>query len=266
MWAGRKRDDLAGPRRSAVERSAERPLRAPEGDGGAQPGPGGLAPGGARVVGRRDPPSPDPGRSGHRQADLQALQGRAAAPTAVSRRPQGFLARAAAASRTRPGAGGGLPGARPCAGPVDRGPEGDPGAQPPVHRAPGRGGSARAQMAPLHAGRDGPGAVVAAARAARGRSSRAAARREGRPGLPALVKVILRNPRKEIEVDGKRRVKELLVELDILPSTVLVIRGNELLTGDTVVGGDDVLEVRPVMSGGSARTPRSAASAGTPPL
>ncbi|HJR05248.1 MAG TPA: thiamine biosynthesis protein ThiS [Methylomirabilota bacterium] len=69
------------------------------------------------------------------------------------------------------------------------------------------------------------------------------------------MKVILRNPRKEIEVDGRRRVKELLVELDILPSTVLVIRGNELLTGDTVVGGDDVLEVRPVMSGGSAGTP-----------
>jgi sulfur carrier protein len=69
------------------------------------------------------------------------------------------------------------------------------------------------------------------------------------------VKIILRNPRKEIEVDGRRRVKELLVELDILPSTVLVIRGNELLTGDTVVGGDDVLEVRPVMSGGSAGTP-----------
>lgn len=68
------------------------------------------------------------------------------------------------------------------------------------------------------------------------------------------MKVILRNPRKEIEVDGKRRVKELLVELDILPSTVLVIRGNELLTGDTVVGGDDVVEVRPVMSGGSAGT------------
>lgn len=69
------------------------------------------------------------------------------------------------------------------------------------------------------------------------------------------MRVILRNPRKEIEVDGKRRVKELLVELDILPSTVLVIRGNELLTGDTVVGGDDVLEVRPVMSGGSAGAP-----------
>jgi sulfur carrier protein len=65
------------------------------------------------------------------------------------------------------------------------------------------------------------------------------------------VKVILRNPRREIDVAGRRRVKELLGELGILPSTVLVIRDNELLTGDAVVGGDDVLEVRPVMSGGS---------------
>jgi sulfur carrier protein len=64
------------------------------------------------------------------------------------------------------------------------------------------------------------------------------------------VKVILRNPRREVDVEGKRRVKELLSELGILPSTVLVIRDNELLTGDAVVGGDDVLEVRPVMSGG----------------
>jgi sulfur carrier protein len=69
------------------------------------------------------------------------------------------------------------------------------------------------------------------------------------------VKVILRNPRREIAVDGKRRVKDLLVELDILPSTVLVIRDNELLTGDAVVGDDDVLEVRPVMSGGRGGTP-----------
>ena len=53
-------------------------------------------------------------------------------------------------------------------------------------------------------------------------------------------------------MDGRRRVKELLADLDILPGTVLVIRGDELLTGDTVVGGDDVLEVRPVMSGGGA--------------
>jgi sulfur carrier protein len=68
------------------------------------------------------------------------------------------------------------------------------------------------------------------------------------------VKIILRNPRREIAVDGKRRVKDLLVELEILPSTVLVIRDNELLTGDATVGGDDVLEVRPVMSGGRGDT------------
>ena len=66
------------------------------------------------------------------------------------------------------------------------------------------------------------------------------------------MKVILRNPRREIEVSGKRRVKELLLELDIPAGTVLVIRGDELLTGDTVVGDEDVLEVRPVMSGGGA--------------
>ena len=66
------------------------------------------------------------------------------------------------------------------------------------------------------------------------------------------MKVILRNPRREVEVSGKRRVKELLVELDILPGTVLVIRSDELLTSDTVVGDDDVLELRPVMSGGGA--------------
>jgi sulfur carrier protein len=65
------------------------------------------------------------------------------------------------------------------------------------------------------------------------------------------MKVILRNPRRELEMSGKRRVKELLKELDILPSTVLVIRRDELLTGDTVIGDDDVLEVRPVISGGS---------------
>ena len=64
------------------------------------------------------------------------------------------------------------------------------------------------------------------------------------------MRVILRNPRREVEIKGKRRVKELLAELDILAGTVLVIRGDELVTSDTVVGDDDVLEVRPVMSGG----------------
>jgi len=67
------------------------------------------------------------------------------------------------------------------------------------------------------------------------------------------MKVILRYPKREVEVAGKRRVKELLQEFDVLPETVLVIRGSELLTADTVVGGDDVIELRPVISGGATR-------------
>lgn len=65
------------------------------------------------------------------------------------------------------------------------------------------------------------------------------------------MKVILRYPKREVEVSGRRRVKELLRDLDVLPETVLVIRGSELLTADAVVGEDDVIELRPVISGGA---------------
>ena len=64
------------------------------------------------------------------------------------------------------------------------------------------------------------------------------------------MKVLLRNPRREVSVAGNRRVKEILRELEILPETVLVIRGDTLVTADQVVGDDDVIELRPVMSGG----------------
>jgi sulfur carrier protein len=64
------------------------------------------------------------------------------------------------------------------------------------------------------------------------------------------VRVILRNQGRELELAGRRRVKELLAELGVLPETVLVIRGRELLTADEVVREDDVIELRPVISGG----------------
>ncbi|MGH7391263.1 MAG: MoaD/ThiS family protein [Candidatus Rokuibacteriota bacterium] len=67
------------------------------------------------------------------------------------------------------------------------------------------------------------------------------------------MKVVLRNPRREVEVRGGRRVKDVLRELDILPDTVLVIRGDAMMTADQVVGDDDTIELRPVMSGGSGR-------------
>ncbi len=71
-------------------------------------------------------------------------------------------------------------------------------------------------------------------------------------GYNPAVKIKLRNPNREVEMPGRKRVKDVLRDLDILPGTVLVIRGAALLTGDEVVGDGDELEVRPVMSGGSA--------------
>ena len=64
------------------------------------------------------------------------------------------------------------------------------------------------------------------------------------------MKVMLRNPKREVEVAGNRRVKDVLRELEILPETVLVIRGDELITADQVVAEADTIELRPVMSGG----------------
>ena len=66
------------------------------------------------------------------------------------------------------------------------------------------------------------------------------------------MKVILRNPRREVEVAGGRRVKDVLRELGIIPETVLVIRGDTMITADQHVAADDVIELRPVMSGGRA--------------
>ena len=71
------------------------------------------------------------------------------------------------------------------------------------------------------------------------------------------VKIRLRNPSREVELAGRKRVKDVLRELDILPGTVLVIRGADLLTADEMVGEGDELEVRPVMSGGRARAGES---------
>ncbi|HVG78725.1 MAG TPA: MoaD/ThiS family protein [Patescibacteria group bacterium] len=62
---------------------------------------------------------------------------------------------------------------------------------------------------------------------------------------------MLRNPKREVEVAGNRRVKDVLRELEILPETVLVIRGDELITADQVVSDTETIELRPVMSGGA---------------
>jgi sulfur carrier protein len=64
------------------------------------------------------------------------------------------------------------------------------------------------------------------------------------------MKVILRHPTREVEVEGASTVSTVLKQLDILPETVLVIRGGELLMASEHLEPDDVIELRPVISGG----------------
>jgi sulfur carrier protein ThiS len=56
--------------------------------------------------------------------------------------------------------------------------------------------------------------------------------------------------RREVELQGRRRVRELLRDLDLLPGTVIVIRNDELITDEDVVGAEDAIEIRSVISGG----------------
>jgi sulfur carrier protein len=65
------------------------------------------------------------------------------------------------------------------------------------------------------------------------------------------VKVVLRNPRREIEVAGPMRVEALLRQLELNRESVLVIRGDTLVTGDALLDDSDRVEVRPVISGGA---------------
>ncbi|MBT8202150.1 MAG: thiamine biosynthesis protein ThiS [Acidimicrobiia bacterium] len=64
------------------------------------------------------------------------------------------------------------------------------------------------------------------------------------------MKVILRNPRREVEVAGQSTVSEVLRALDVIPETVLVIRDGELLMKTDAVDENDTIELRPVISGG----------------
>ncbi len=64
------------------------------------------------------------------------------------------------------------------------------------------------------------------------------------------MKVKLRNPDRELDVPGPRRVREVLADLNIDPDTVLVIRNKELITREERLNQNDEIEVRPVISGG----------------
>jgi sulfur carrier protein len=62
--------------------------------------------------------------------------------------------------------------------------------------------------------------------------------------------VLLRNPKREVEIEGPLTVDALLVRLELNPESVLVICGDTLVTRDTRLAHDDTVEIRSVISGG----------------
>jgi len=65
------------------------------------------------------------------------------------------------------------------------------------------------------------------------------------------MKVRLSHPERDVEVKGPKRAGELLRDLNLVPEAHLVIRGDDLVTEDELLKDEDLVEVRPVISGGA---------------
>lgn len=65
------------------------------------------------------------------------------------------------------------------------------------------------------------------------------------------MRVVLRNPRREIEIRGPMTVSALLQRLELNAESVLVIAGDELVPRDARLDDGADVEIRPVISGGS---------------
>jgi len=62
--------------------------------------------------------------------------------------------------------------------------------------------------------------------------------------------VLLRNPRRELDLNGPLGVQALLGQLDFNRESVLVIVDGTLVTGDATIPDAATVEIRPVISGG----------------
>ncbi len=65
------------------------------------------------------------------------------------------------------------------------------------------------------------------------------------------MKVRLSNPERLVEIQGPKRVKDLLRDMGMISEAYLVIRGEDLVTEDELLADSDEVEIRPVISGGS---------------
>jgi len=66
------------------------------------------------------------------------------------------------------------------------------------------------------------------------------------------MRVVLRNPKRELDVPAPRNIGHLLQDLEIIAESVIVIRNDTLATSDERLSDDDVVEIRPVTSGGAS--------------
>ena len=78
------------------------------------------------------------------------------------------------------------------------------------------------------------------------------------------MKILLRNPRRELEMTGPMTVHAMLQKLEISPESVLVIVGDELVPRDARVDDSASVEIRPVISGGDGAEPPKRSAQGGP--
>ena len=74
------------------------------------------------------------------------------------------------------------------------------------------------------------------------------------------MQVKLSHPERSVEIKGPKKARDVLRELNLVQEAHLVIRGDDLVTEDELLKDGDVVEIRPVISGGSVEPQARGAS------